>query len=202
MDMIGVEGLLQRLAAVSSVFDPADVSEAGKCGVIIWDHQRTRARNVTKRWPGFPRSFTYTSDATSFLVTARANGTSSAGQPIQRKGKDLQEFLMQRGWMKSIGPDWSIVSEPMVAPPRPLNDGKKTGNHFKAYTDFWDILPDEDPCEINHTHLCFDRALLKPMARIIWQLHSAFPPCRRRGANTPRSCRVVQLDDSHWLHFA
>ena len=161
----GLELVLTRLAAVSTIYTHEDVDRCQQIGFAIYEDERQQARELLETYPGMPCALNYSSDSTSFLVRAQADAVGTEGQSIHRRGGLLQEFIMQRGYIKIITPAGEIEMVPILAPPRPENHGKAATNAYTAANDFWPIMPGVDEERICHFHLCMDRALLNATAR-------------------------------------
>ena len=129
MSLFNHEQMRSELASLASTGISYSNDQESQClryGMVIWQIQRDAAAAVLASHPGLPHMLCYSSDATSFLVRGEADAKGPDGVKLQRRGRDLQEFLMQRGWAKLLEPDFTVRSSPMLAPPRPAGTASRS----------------------------------------------------------------------------
>jgi hypothetical protein len=160
-----LQTLLIRICQVSLTYSQDDQSDVALCSVFLEDHLDSHMKKHLRDSAGRPLLYSYSNDATSFLVRSRANAPAPSDHPsIQRRGKKLQEFLCQRATLKSKTMGQTRMSM-LQRPPVPLDRGKKADNIIVSSFQFWTHPRLQGHLGILMTHTVFDRALQKPLAR-------------------------------------
>ena len=160
-----------ELSRVNCTLDQAGLASAAVAWAALRQQMLHDANVLLLSAREQPVLWCYQSDATSFKCRAQITDRSSSGVQ-QRRGRHLEEFLSERGMLKTF----SIGGRPMLAMllgmPRPLRAGKAADNHFVAACEFEGHLHLENHASILITHLCFDRAILSAVHRRFVQLHA------------------------------
>jgi hypothetical protein len=99
-----------------------------------------------------PLLYCYQSDATSYLCRSEIR-TEAAYAKITRKGHELHEFLMERGFLVTLQPDGTRQGAVILGHPRPLL-GKDGWTLFSAAVDFFPLLK-----ERSHQSIAFSTVL-------------------------------------------
>ena len=134
---------------------------------------RERALSIVRGANAQPLLFSYQSDATSYLCLV--NKTSKLdGSVVVRSGKVLHEFLMERGFVKSLTATGSEQMALLLADPRPLSNGKGAWQCFTAATQFFPSIRTAESTGIRIFHFCADRAVFVPMLRKFQQLREVY----------------------------
>ena len=121
-----------------------------------------------------PLLYSYQSDATSFKCRMQLNSTSSEGRPMQLRGRALEEFLSERGMLKTIAANGEVHMVMLMGVPRPLRHGKTGDCHFAAACDFERPLRLSEHGSILISHVCFDRAIFTAVRDRCVQLRAAY----------------------------
>lgn len=91
------------MASATPAYRKDDYAAAERCAVVIEDHLDRKAKQLVAECRERALLYSYSNDATSFLVRARTNcAGSSRHAALQRRGRKLQEFLCQRGVLKGL----------------------------------------------------------------------------------------------------
>ena len=84
-----IQSTLQRLHRASNSYDGDDVVQAEILCVLVEERLETNALRLIRSAEGRPILISYQNDATSYLVRAQVNASTSL-QTLQRRGRHLQ----------------------------------------------------------------------------------------------------------------
>lgn len=123
--------------------------------------------------PNAPLLFTYQSDGTSSLCQSTAQASASDKRAL-RRGKVLEEFLMERSCVHIVRPSGKIESALLVGEPRSLSQGKKAWNLFAAAAGFFPLVR-----QLGHQGICVfhfgsGRAMFTALDRLLRQRRQAY----------------------------
>jgi hypothetical protein len=169
----GVRSLALRFCKAGANLNQESEDECAKLAEVLKAYLRKQAENTAKRHPHEAALASYISDATSFRCQSTASG-SSHGRAVVRKGKVLEEFLMERICVYIATPLGGRDVAVVVADPRPLSKGKKALNLFTAGAKFFPMLRSFGRTGIVIFHLGTDRAVLSSLDRLFRQRQKAF----------------------------
>lgn len=157
------------------VLNSEEVAENEQLAELVKWHLRQCAHRLLEESKHRPVLFAYSSDATPVLTQTSAVSASSSATPlVVRRGKVLEELLMQRGLVKTFAGTGQPKMAVVMADPVPLSEGKKAWNLFSAACDFWPLLR-----RLGHESICIfhfgaDRLLFTALDRQLRQRHQAF----------------------------
>jgi hypothetical protein len=185
--------LLLDLCRVNHTLDQAGLENAA-AGWKALEQQMVHEASVLLRSARHqPVLWSYQSDATSFKCRLQINDRSSSSVQ-QRRGRHLEEFLSERGMLKTISLDGRMTMAMLLGMPRPLRAGKAADNHFVAACEFAGRLSLDKHDSIMITHLCFDRAIFSAVHNRFVQLQAM-----RFDASGEMSLDFVVRENSSWL---
>lgn len=164
--------LAEELGKASTVLGKADVGNVMKLCEIIKLHLKRKAARLVAGASGRPILSSYSCDSTPMKSSVRLSaGGLVPNEPIERRGKHCVEFLLQRGWYKTLGPDGGIKMTPLLGDPVPLTLGKTAWHLYSAAQDFTPLLQEMGHDGISISHYAFDRAIYAPLLRKLLQRH-------------------------------
>ena len=144
------------LCRVSAALDDRELNESAKALHCLLQqlHHESQALMCSSR--GRPVLYCYQSDATSFKCRTQFSQQPREGKVLQRRGRQLEEMLSERGLLKSFAANGDAKMVMLLGLPRPLREGKTADVHFAAACDFQRPLHLADHDSILITHLCFE----------------------------------------------
>ena len=158
MDASTLRGRLIELGAVATTVRSDKLEELQRLSVAVVETQRVLGRQFVASCRGSPLLMSYSGDPTSLLVASSVVGRSQ-GHTLRRKGRSLQEILMQRLILKSFQGSSGCSLHCMVGFPRPLSSGKSAWHVFSAATEFVPMARQWEHFGFVIVHVCCDRAL-------------------------------------------
>ena len=113
------------------VLNSEEVAENEQLAEFVKWHLRQCAHRLLEESKHRPVLFAYSSDATPVLTQTSAVSASSSATPlVVRRGKVLEELLMQRGLVKTFAGTGQPKMAVVMADPVPLSEGKKPVTFF------------------------------------------------------------------------
>lgn len=162
---------LEHCKAGSQLSHAGEV-ESARLAEVLKAHLRRLAEDLARRHPQQPALVSYISDATSFLCQSTTTG-GIVGKVV-RKGKLLEEFLMQRLYIHVLSPLGDRLAAVVVSEPKPLSKGKKATNLFSAGAKHFPMLRSFGRKGIVVFHLGADRAVFSALDRLFRQRQRAY----------------------------
>ena len=117
--------------------------------------------------------WSYSAESTP-LRTSATQVSSHAGLTVTRKGKVLQDFLLQRGLLKARPAGGEDQLAFLFTDVLPLKEGKKAGHLFSAAASFFPHLRKAGHMGIAIQHHSMDRAIFSAVGRRLEQRHKAW----------------------------
>lgn len=131
-----------------------------------------KARALLTGAAGRPVLFSYSSDGTPMKVAVRVSSQGLvSNSTLHRKGKTGVEFLLQRGWYKTIGPEGNVCMCVLLADPVPLSYGKGSWYLYTAAEQFAPLVQELGHEGICVTHYAFDRAIFGALTSKLFRRH-------------------------------
>jgi hypothetical protein len=140
---------------------------------VLMHHLRQKVFTLLSGASDEPVLYSYSADATPLKVSSTSVHTSGSTQVV-RKGRNLEELLLQRGLFKTIGPTGDPEMAFLFSDILSMSEGKKSGNVFTAQTQFFPLLRKAGHQGISIQHVCADRALFSPLERMLRQRVEAY----------------------------
>jgi hypothetical protein len=159
--------------ASKPVATPAEYAAASRLLVCLTQFLDERAIQCVREAGERPVLLSYQADATSFLCTFSLRARKEGGTTV-RCGKNLVEMYTERGIVVVRNGDGKMKSSLLLKPPRLLAAGKTTWFLFDCANRFFPCVAALGHKGISLTHVCFDRAVLLPMARCLHERSRAF----------------------------
>ena len=178
------------------MLNKAEVAHCKQLCEVVKAHLQRLAFELLENCKDSPVLYCYSSDATSFLVATETHASALPGGSVTRRGRILQELLMQRGMLKARTKSGDTLMAVLLADPVPLDKGKKAGNCFTAACLFFPMLRRAGHKHISITHVAFDRALFAPLERMFKQRQAAYySPAH--GVHLGEESAILELTD--WI---
>jgi hypothetical protein len=136
-------------------------------------HLRQRCFSLLREGADEAVLYSYSADATPLRCATTKVHTTAGGQ-VTRKGRVLEEFLLQRGLFKTKLPTGEDRMTFLFTDILPLSAGKKAANIFVAQNRFFPLLRKAGHAGICLQHSCSDRALFSSLDRMLRQRVSAY----------------------------
>ena len=136
----------------------ARMCEAGKSFLL------KKAKALVAAAQNRPLLYSYAADGTPIRSTAYYTAKAPGQKQVVRKGGELNEFLIQRGFIVTHDTVGDLTSAAMMTDATLLSDGKGAWNVYTAATKFFPHLRVLGHAHIAITHGCFDRALHTALA--------------------------------------
>lgn len=140
---------------------------------VLKHHMRQKVFALLRGACGEAVLYTYSADATPLRCTSTTVLAAAGGQVV-RKGRNLEELLLQRGLFKTIAPGGEPCMAFLFTDILSLSEGKKAGNVFTAQAKFFPLLRKAGHDGICVQHVCADRALFSPLERLLRQRVEAY----------------------------
>lgn len=175
LDGEALKQIAEQVGKASSVLDKVGVGHVMKLCEVIKHHMKTRIATFLGRAASRPVLYSYSCDSTPMKASVRISGQELApGVPVDRRGKRCIEFLLQRGWYKTVAADCSTQMIPVLEDPRSLTAGKTAWHLFTAAKQFSPLLQERGHEGISIAHYAFDRAIFSALCRRMAQRHELF----------------------------
>jgi len=172
-DDVDVRAALLGLCRVSKALANHEERQLQQFVEVLKHHLRQKFFELLGESEGRPVVFSYSADATPLKCSSKAVHT-SAGAQVVRKGRDLEELLLQRGLLKTTLASGEPRMAFLFSDILPLTQGKKSTNIFTAQCNFFPLLRKAGHADICIQHICTDRALQAPLERMLRQRVSAY----------------------------
>ena len=140
---------------------------------VLKHHLRQKCLSLLREAGGEAVLYSYSADATPLKVSTRKVHTTAGGQVV-RQGRALEDFLLQRGLVKTTLATGEQRIAFLFGDILPLSEGKKSGNIFSAAALFFPMLRKAGHIGICISHVCADRALFSSLDRMSRQRLSAY----------------------------
>lgn len=140
---------------------------------VLKHHLRQKCLSLLREAGGEAVLYSYSADSTPLKVASTRTHT-AAGTQVVRKGKASEDFLLQRGFIKTTSATGEQRVAFLLSDILPLSKGKKAGHIFAAAARFFPILRKAGHVGICISHVCADRALFSSLDRMFSQRLSAY----------------------------
>eukprot|EP00974_Lingulodinium_polyedra_P042656 4095319-Lingulodinium_polyedra.AAC.1 len=164
---------------------------------MMWDFLEHKAKRLVLATDHSPVLYSYGCDGTT-LLSKKHFSFEVGGMKKRKQQGQAVEFLVQKGYLKTV----PHISGPVVCclykPPVPLTEGKKGWNLFQAYLEFFPHLRSLGHTGLIVSHYVFDRAIASVMGRRIKQHHGIFYLLQQGGPEDP-SVPADLLADLDWV---
>ena len=167
-----VNARIRHFANASAVLDPAESAECAKVTEVVKKVMWERARIFVLDNVARPMLYNYSGDGTPITTKARIQAVVSPVRTVHREGGQLGEFLMQKGFLKTVDLDGTETVVPLIRDPVLMSEGKAAVQQFAACLDFFPTLRECGHTHIAVSHYCFDRANQTAMERLLRQKHA------------------------------
>ena len=153
-----IRAIALRLARPSSFWSETDEEKGMALACMLVDTLNAKATELCRQKVELPIAYSYQSDATSFLTNVVVMGSSDDGPGLRRDGRELSNFLIERGHIQLMMGLGAVKSAIIIRPPRFLKYGEGISACVSAYQEFFPSLRQfRRGIVINHKS--FDRAL-------------------------------------------
>lgn len=169
-----VRQLYLEFCRVSKTLQDPEELECARLAEALKECLVRRARDLLDHCQGGAVLYTYGSDATSYVCQAVKVASLGAQGSVLRRGRVLNEFLMQRGHLFCRLPDGREFLAPLFKDPVPLSLGKKTANLFQAAVEFLPTLRRQGFRGLIVNHFVADRAVFSSLDLRLRQRHRAY----------------------------
>ena len=159
------KGMLDKLLCLGGPLTPEDAQASLKLSLLLYDLQLHLCRQYVQAQSGPPLLISYTVDPTSIALTT-SHSAKEQGQSVTRRGKELQELLMQRLVFKSAGTEMPIPKI-LVGYPLALSRGKTAQHIFSSASAFVPHPRDWHHQGFSIVHICADGALLSALSSLM-----------------------------------
>jgi hypothetical protein len=174
-DAVALKKTAEHIAKASSVLDKEDVGNVMKLCEVFKHHTKNKLSAFFKKADGRPVLYSYSCDSTPMKTSVRISAEGLApNTSVDMRGKRCIEFLLQRGWYKTVIADCSIQMVPVLDDPRPLTAGKTSWHLFSAAKEFSPLLQERGHAGISISHYAFDRAIFSALHRKLAQRHELY----------------------------
>ena len=106
---------------------------------VLKHHLRGKVQELLREAGGETVLYSYSADATPLKVVS-SEVHASAGSRVVRKGRALEDFLLQRGLVKTTLATGEQRIAFLFGDVLPLSEGRRSGNIFSAAASFFPIL--------------------------------------------------------------
>ena len=125
------------LGRASAILSKENVLEAMKMAEVLKAALLKKARALLATAAGRPVLFSYSSDGTPMKVAIRVSSEGLVpNSTLDRRGRTGVEFLLQRGWYKTLGSEGDVCMCALLADPVALSHGKGSWYLFTAAREF------------------------------------------------------------------
>ncbi len=165
--------------------------EAQTLSLCLANYLVARAKAAVMDSDQAPLLRSYSSDGTPLRTQLRVC-LAHCDENVKREGKRTLEYLMQLAFyrFRDFAGQWH--DRCLFKPPLPLTEGKATPALFAAYIAFDKTLRQQGKLGIVVEHYSFDRAVWRPLTRLIKQHHLELAPTF---GNNPTESRLLALQE-------
>ena len=167
--------------------------ECAKFAEVLKLFLRKKADDTARRHPQHAALVSYISDGASVLCQSTATA-SSQDRVVMRKGKHLEEFLMQRASVHVVTPAGGREVAVVVADPKPLTKGKKATNLFVAGAKYYHMLRSLGREGLVIFHSGADRMMLSAVDRLFRRRQQAYYTVGHGPVLGDKACELEQTD--------
>lgn len=168
-----VRALMLEACKVGKTLDASEVGASAMLVEVLKQYLHTKARRLVEANRSAPMHLSYQFDASSYVCQTTA-GASAAGNRVLRRGKVLEEFLMERGCIHILRPSGKMEAALLVGEPRSLEAGKKAWNLLVAAASFFPLARKLGHKGINVFHFGSDGAMFSALDRLLRQRRQAY----------------------------
>jgi hypothetical protein len=185
------------LGRASAILSRDNVLQAMKMAEVVKTTLRRKVRALLRSAAGRPVLFSYSSDGTPMKVAVRVSSEGLVpNSTLNRRGKTGVEFLLQRGWYKTIGPEGNVCMCALVTDPIPLSHGKGSWYLYTAAKQFAPLTQELGHEGICVTHYAFDRAVFGALTSKLFRRHE------QQHEHQKATGRTKTGIPKHWLDWA
>ena len=164
--------LMSHYCTTGLVLNKEGRAEVAKICEVSKAFFRNQVETLIAETNGQPMLYSYSSDGTPLHTKDRVVKQLPTGQKVTRSGGAGHEYLVQQGFVRTLGFDGhktlAILREPL-----PLQHGKSAGALFAAGVAFLPTLRELGHNNIAISHYCFDRGAFSAVSRLFHQHHVA-----------------------------
>ena len=164
--------LMSHYCTIGLTLDHKGRAEVAKICEVSKAFFRNQVETLIAETQGQPMLYSYSSDGTPLHTKDRVVKQLPTGQKVCRSGGAGHEYLVQQGFVRTLGLDGhktiAILREPLA-----LQHGKATGALFAAGVAFLPTLRQLGNTNIAINHYCFDRGAFSALPRMFKQHHTA-----------------------------
>ena len=169
--------------------------EVAKLVEVVKEYMRLKAKHFVAKCENRAILFSYGSDSTPLLTRASFSHVLDGKRVVRNAGK-AEEFLIERGFLRSTDSNGQPTMVCLGRDPLPLRDGKSAWHMFSALTRFFPLVQTLGHRGIIVSHYVFDRAMWAPLTRLVQQRHALFHQFAcERGERTEAESAQMQLLD-------
>ena len=117
--------------------------------------------------------YSYSSDGTPLHKKDRVAKPLPTGQKVFRIGGAGHEYLVQQGFVRTLGLVGGHKTVAILREPLALQHGKSAGALFAVGVEFLPTLRELGHTDIAISHYCFDRGAFSALSRMFYQHHAA-----------------------------
>eukprot|EP00971_Amphidinium_carterae_P343493 6483258-Amphidinium_carterae.1 len=164
----------RALASASSVHGREDADR-----IVCFVHKIRRecmvnVENVVARAGHQPLLFSYFSDATPAKTAITYVSGKEEEHACVRRGHGLQEFLLQRRFVKYISASGRSEVAVQMHLPMVFTSGKTAVDLYGAYVQSCRLAPEMGVLGLSVSHHCFDRACFSALSTLIYRRHKLY----------------------------
>ena len=165
----GIRAVFLEFCKAGKTLNHTDERLAAHLAEALRDFMHTRGDALVTKNKHAPMMYFYSSDCTSYKCGSMVRSQGNEATVVIRRGKILEEFLMQRGFVEVLtaGGQKKVAVLPGV--PRSMGLGKKTSNLFMASTTFHSDARLSGHTGMHIMFFCADRAVFGSMERCFKQ---------------------------------
>ena len=195
MEAPSLRQLAEWLGKASAILSKEKVLDAMKMCEILKAHFQRKVRSLLARAAGRPVLFSYSCDGTPMKIAVRVSSEGLApNDAVNRRGRSCVEFLLQRGWYKTVGPEGNVLMCALLADPIPLSHGKSSWYLYAAAEKFAPLTQSLGHEGICVTHYAFDRAVFSALTSKRFRQHEQYHERRKAKTITNRGPPTRCLD--------
>lgn len=156
-----------------TVISGSDERTVCKLSEILRHHLKEKGRELVQGASRRSVLFSYGSDGTP-LLTRAVFSKSQDGNRVVRTAFQSSEFLVERGFLKTVTAQGTPVIMYLQGNPIPLSYGKKAENMLRSMGSFFPLLKSLEHAGVSVHHYVFDRAVCSALGRYARQRHALF----------------------------
>lgn len=168
-----LQELYIRLAKASSQLNDQDYVLLGKACEVLKAHLSAKCLGLVASAKKQALLYSYSADGTP-LVLVVGYHTTLEDRAVIRRGKQLVDLLLQRGYFKTTSTSGNDQIALLLAEPLSLSIGKGTWNVFAASCKLFPMIRGLGHEGIILCHVAADRALEGSLQRVVHQRNEAF----------------------------